>query len=128
MKKLGLLFASASIVITAAAAPTQAQLGLEGGQAQPVIPPGTAGRLGSQGPDAEAGPAQRATVAQIMENPRAYAGKNVIVTSLVEEIFTPWTFKLDEQQLRAAGIDSDMLVIGKVPQLLVMKKRNLFVS
>lgn len=50
-----------------------------------------------------------------MENPSAYVGKNVTISSRAEEIFTPWWFKLDEQQRNACGIDNHLLVIGKAP-------------
>lgn len=42
----------------------------------------------------------------MIANPQAYAGKVVTVASRVEEVFTPWAFKLE---------DSDFLVIGANP-------------
>jgi hypothetical protein len=36
----------------------------------------------------------------------------VTVTSEVEEVYSPFSFRLDEQKLAAGGIHNDLLVIG----------------
>jgi hypothetical protein len=91
----------------------------------PVIPPGQAGVSSEQGLAKSPGekgivgepapPGVDTTIADIMNRPELYIGKNVSVVSSVEEIFTPWSFKLDERQVATGGIDNDMLVIGAVP-------------
>jgi hypothetical protein len=70
------------------------------------------------GPDAPGAPApvrvaQKAiSIADIMTDPKAFVGKTVTVTSEVEEVYSPFAFRLDEQKLAAGGIDNDLLVIG----------------
>jgi hypothetical protein len=91
----------------------------------PVVPPGTAGGPSGKGlanppgPEGLAGesviPGIDTTVADIMNRPDLYAGRAVTAVSSVEEIFTPWSFKLDEQQALAGGIDNDILVVGAIP-------------
>jgi hypothetical protein len=80
----------------------------------PVIPPGKAGDAQVQ-PAPPASPAINITVAQLMSRPEAYIGRNVTIVSEVEEVFTPWSFKLDEDRLLSGGIDNDLLVIGREP-------------
>lgn len=51
-------------------------------------------------------------VSQIVANPQVYAGKVITVAGRVDEVFTPWAFKLE---------DSDFLVIGASPaQTLIL--------
>ena len=94
--------------------------------AVPVIPPGKVGAPeGGQGlatpPAPEGLPGERAvpgidtTVADIMKKPDLYVGRIVSVVSDVDEIFTAWSFKMDEQQGLSAGIDNDLLVVGAIP-------------
>ncbi|MEC4723188.1 hypothetical protein RY831_28930 [Noviherbaspirillum sp. CPCC 100848] len=59
------------------------------------------------------------TVADIARNPRGYEGRNVAVNSKVEEIYSPWSIRLDEQQLFAGGIDNDILVVSNEPLALL---------
>lgn len=59
------------------------------------------------------------TVADIARNPQGYEGRNIAVNSKVEEIYSPWSFRLDEQQLFAGGIDSDILVVSNEPLALL---------
>lgn len=78
---------------------------------RPVIQPATAGRPLADGPAAAVAPAAASvevSAAQIVANPEAYAGKVVTVASRVDEVFTPWAFKLR---------DSDFLVIGADPNV-----------
>ncbi len=55
---------------------------------------------------------QMVKIADIVTDPKAFAGKTVTVTSEVEEVYSPFAFRLDEQQPAAGGIDNDLLVIG----------------
>jgi hypothetical protein len=55
------------------------------------------------------------TVADIVRNPEGYDGRNVAVASEVEEIYSPWSIRLDERQLFAGGIDNDILVVAIEP-------------
>ncbi len=72
---------------------------------RPVIPATTAGAAATEGP-ASAPAAAAVDIAQIVANPAAYAGKVVTVSSRVDEVFTPWAFKLE---------GNDFLVIGATP-------------
>ncbi|WP_420473728.1 hypothetical protein [Noviherbaspirillum sp. ST9] len=81
---------------------------------RPVISPGKAG-AGMEGVAPPASPALNVTVAEIMSRPGDFAGRNVTVTSPVEEVLTPWTVKLDEDRVLSGGIDNDILVVGKTP-------------
>lgn len=89
---------------------------------RPVVSPGKAG-AGSDAPQA-ASPAINVTLAELMQRGDAYAGRNVTVTSRLEELLTPWAMKLDEEQLLAGGIDNDMLVIGKEPLVALGVERS----
>lgn len=98
-----------------------------------VIPPATAQNAGSvdtqrpivaadqpahndaQSPQPRASAALDVTVAEIMANPDAYAGRYVTVTSAVEEVLTPWTARLDEDRPLAGGVDNDLLLVGTLP-------------
>ena len=82
----------------------------------PVIPPGKAGEPPGQG--ASAAPATAAietTIADIMRRPLDYKGRDVVVASEVEEIYTTWSFKLDEKTMFKGGIDNDLLVVAMEP-------------
>lgn len=52
------------------------------------------------------------TVAQIMENPALYENRKATVVGEVEEVYSPYSFKLDEDDPLAGGIDQDLLVVG----------------
>jgi len=80
---------------------------------RPAAVPGQPEGGESQTPRASA--ALDVTIAELMRQPEAYAGRNVTVTSEVEEIITPWTAKLDEDQALSGGVDNDLLVIGALP-------------
>ncbi|GAB3551711.1 hypothetical protein GCM10027343_36320 [Noviherbaspirillum agri] len=106
-----LLAAANFIAATAAAQNVQ-----PGETSRPVVPAAKAGEQGTGGTaGTAASPAINVTVAEIAERPRDYVGRNVTVTSEVDEVFTPWALKLDEDQLAAGGIDRDLLVISKEP-------------
>lgn len=107
------LLAGASLLVTGAM-PATAQTSVPNETSRPVIPPGKAGPPKAQGP-APASPAIKATVAEIMSRPKDYAGRNVTITSEVEEVFTPWSLKLDEKQPLAGGIDNDLLIVSAEP-------------
>lgn len=91
----------------------------------PVVPPGAIGKPSGEGLAVPPGPEGLAadsavpgidtTVADIMQRPDLHAGRTVSIVSAVEEIFTPWSFKVDEQQAAAGGVDNDMLVVGAIP-------------
>lgn len=81
---------------------------------RPVIKPGKAGPQGQQGPSA-ATAAIQTTVGDIQVRPQMYANRNVMVTSIVEEVYTPWSIRLDDDSLLAGGIDNDLLVVGAEP-------------
>lgn len=82
----------------------------------PASPPsGQAGAESGGGPSPRASAALDIPVAELMRRPDAYVGRNVTVTSEVDEVFTPWTVKLDEDQLLAGGVDNDILVISALP-------------
>lgn len=92
------------------------QHGIPTDTSRPVVSPGKAGPAGSQGVAAPpASAAINVTVAEIMARPQDYAGRNVTVTSEVEEVFTSWSLKLDEDRVLSGGIDNDMLVVGMHP-------------
>lgn len=59
------------------------------------------------------------TVADIARNPIGYDGRNVAVVSTVDEIYSPWSIRLDERQLFAAGVDNDLLVVAVKPLAFV---------
>lgn len=59
------------------------------------------------------------TVADIARNPRGYEGRNVAVASKVEEIYSSWSIRLDEQLLFSGGIDNDILVVSSEPLALL---------
>ena len=92
-----------------------AQTAVPGEISRPVIPPGKVGAKPGQGPAPAASPVFDVTIAELASRPRDYVGRNVNVASTVEEIFTPWAIKLDERQLTAGGIDSDLLVLAAEP-------------
>lgn len=91
-----------------------AQTSMPDETSRPVIKPGKAGPQGQQGPSA-ATPAIETTVGEIRVRPQMYANRNVTVTSAVEEVFTPWSLKLDDDSLLAGGIDNDLLVVSAEP-------------
>lgn len=102
--------------ILATGSPATAQTSIPTDTSRPVVPPGKAGPPGAQGvARPPASPAINATIAEIMARPQDYAGRNVTVTSEVEEVFTPWSIKLDEDRVLSGGIDNDMLVVGMHP-------------
>lgn len=119
------VIAGASILAAIYAGPAAAQNVVPSETSRPVVP---AGKIGEQRQDGTAGspasPAINVTVAEIMERPGDYVGKNVTVTSEVQEVFTPWALKLDEDQLTAGGIDSDLLVISKEPLVTMGFKQS----
>jgi hypothetical protein len=107
---------SIAAVLAGFALGAAAQTSMPTDTSRPVISPGKAGPAHAQGtrpPQASA--AINVTVAEIMARPQDYVGRNVTVTSEVEEVFTPWSFKLDEDRVLSGGIDNDMLVIGMHP-------------
>ncbi len=59
------------------------------------------------------------TIADIVRNPLGYAGRNVAVRSTVEEIYSPWSIRMDEKQMFVAGIDNDILVVSLEPLALL---------
>jgi hypothetical protein len=90
----------------------------------PVIPPEQIGAsVGGEGPATAVpphpipgvDPVQGINTTDIMDRPELYLGRVVTVVSEVEGIFTPWSFKLDESQMAAGGVDSDLLVVGAIP-------------
>lgn len=107
---------SVAAFLAAVALNASAQTSVPTDTSRPVVLPGKAGPTGSQGINRpQASPAINATVAEIMARPQDYAGRNVTVTSKVEEVFTPWSFKLDENRALSGGVDNDMLVVGMRP-------------
>lgn len=59
--------------------------------------------------------AMTANVAAIMDNPAAYIGKTVTVTSEVEYAYGARAFRLDDEAVLRGGIDNDLLVITRQP-------------
>lgn len=82
---------------------------------QPVIPPGKAGAAPNDRQKRGDNPPLQLSVGTITGNPAQFAGKRITLTAAVDEVFTPWSFKLDDDQLSAGGLDNDLLVVGKVP-------------
>lgn len=108
------LLAGSALLV--AGLPAAAQTAVPNETSRPVVSPGKAGAGNDQGiarPQASA--AINATIAEIMARPADYAGRNVTVTSEVEDVFTPWSIKLDEDRVLSGGIDNDMLVVGMHP-------------
>lgn len=111
---LSILLAGAAFF--SAGNPAAAQTSVPTDTSRPVVNPGKAGPAGEQGVvRPQASPAINATIAEIMDRPNDYAGRNVTVTSEVEEVFTPWSIQLDEDRVLSGGIDNDMLVVGMHP-------------
>jgi hypothetical protein len=91
----------------------------------PVIPPGKVGAAPGQGlaqtpgpqglAEGQDKPGINAPIADIMNRPELYAGRVITVVSEVEKIFTPWSFKMDEEQALSGGVDNDLLVLGAIP-------------
>lgn len=86
------------------------QVGAQDTQQGLVTPPSPEGLVGEQ-----AKPGIDTTIADIMNRPTLYVGRDVTVISEMEEIFTAWAFKLDESQALSGGVDNDLLVIGAIP-------------
>lgn len=106
---------AAALALCSLAPALAAQPSIPTESSTPVIPPGKAGTEGRGLAPKPSATAIDTTVADIMRNPAGYAGRSVRVTSTVEEIYTPWSIRLDEQQLLAGGIDNDILVLGAEP-------------
>lgn len=121
------LAVGAGPLAAASAQSTAGSAAIEGTAAAPVpvVPPGKIGKPSGEGLAAPPGPEGLAgesavpgidtTVADIIQRPDLYAGRSVSVVSIVDDIFTPWSFKLDEQRIAAGGIDNDMLIVGAIP-------------
>ena len=108
------LLAGSALLV--AGLPANAQTAVPTETSQPVVSPGKAGAGNDQGiARPQASDAINATIAEIMARPADYAGRNVTVTSEVEDVFTPWSIKLDEDRVLSGGIDNDMLVVGMHP-------------
>jgi hypothetical protein len=56
-------------------------------------------------------PGQTVRVADITGNPDRYMGQTVTVEADVEEVLSPYSFKLDEDAPLAGGIDNDLRVL-----------------
>jgi hypothetical protein len=75
----------------------------------PGIPPATE----TTTPSMETAPPSTTTtrVADIMENPAAFNGREVTIVAEVDEVLSPRAFKLDEDSPLAGGVDNDLVVL-----------------
>ena len=79
-----------------------------------VRPPADLGTPGSAEPAGQAQAGNGAiSVADLVGNPAAYAGRTVTVEADVEEVRGPRAFTVDEDAPLAGGIDNDLLVISR---------------
>jgi hypothetical protein len=126
-KRLAMLFIGVGILLSGCGERDEPPVALDNAAVPPVpvAPPGKVGDSPGQGlahtPGPEgvaagaAEPGINVPIADIMNRPELYLGRVVTVVSEVEDIFTPWSFKLDEDQTLTGGVDNDLLVVGAVP-------------
>lgn len=111
-----LLLAGTGALIAAASMPIAAQTPIERENPLPIVPPAQVGQEGSEGPRPTSPSAAIAvSIEELRRRPLDYAGRNVTVSSEVNDVLTPWTFVLDDDRVLTVGIDNDLLVIGAAP-------------
>lgn len=105
----------AIMLMLGATASGHAQTVVPDESSRPVLSPGRVGPHGAQGSKPLSAKPLEATVANVMEDPVRHANRNVVVSSTVGQVHSPWAFQLDDRTLGKGGVDNDLLVVSTEP-------------
>lgn len=110
-----LLFAS-TLCMGAAPASSPAETSVPSPTSQPVIPPGEIRPPSGQSPAVrfDSTPLM-ARIYEVVQRPDAYIGKQVRLSSKVEEVLTPWVLRLGEDPPLANLPNPNLLLIAAEP-------------